>query len=65
MSRVDAKRRKHLIKVKQKRKRKLARLREEYLAAKTEGEKKKVFEKATKLAPWLSEKEFLTPIKEV
>lgn len=59
MSRISAKRRKHQIKVRQKRREKLAKLRQQYLVAKTREEKEKIWAKVQSLAPWLSEKEFL------
>lgn len=63
MSRVDKKRRKVLLQVREKRKAKLAKLRQKYVAAKTGNEKEKALEKARKVAPWLSQEEFLAPAK--
>ena len=42
------------------RKRKLAKLRQEYLAAKSQEKKEKILEKVSKIAPWLSKEEFLS-----
>jgi len=63
MGKVDSKRRKSLIKIRQKRKRKLALLREEYSAAKTETERNKVLGKLKKVTSKLSNEEFLGSIK--
>jgi hypothetical protein len=63
MGKIDSKRRKSLIKIRQKRKRKLALLRELYSAAKTETEKNKVLGKLKKIASKLSKEEFLGSIK--
>ncbi len=46
------------------RREKLKKLREKYKSAQTEEEKKKIIEKMKKITPWLSEEEFLAPIKE-
>lgn len=59
MGREDPKRRSMKIKQAQKRAKKLAKLRQLYLRAKTEQEKEKVLEKVFKIAPWLSREEFL------
>lgn len=58
MGRLRIKRRQHQIKVKQGRRVKLAALRTKFQAAGAEG-KKKIVEKALKISPWLSEKEFI------
>lgn len=42
-----------------KRREKLRKLKEKYKLAKTEEEKKKILEKVKRIAPWLSEEEFL------
>lgn len=63
MSRVTSKKRKLQIKTAHKRKRKLAKLRQEYLAAKTKDKKEKIFTKVSKIAPQLSEEEFLAQAK--
>ncbi|MFC1727594.1 hypothetical protein ACFL0Y_03670 [Patescibacteria group bacterium] len=62
MGRLRLKKRRHQIKVKQKRKAKLAKFRLAYTKAKTEEGKKKALAKLQKIAPWLSEKELLAPI---
>jgi len=46
------------------RKQKLKKLREKFALAKTKEEKEKILEKDFKIAPWLTEEEFLKPIKE-
>jgi len=63
MSKISLKRRKFQIRLKQKRKMKLAKLRQDYLQAKTGNEKEKIWEKASKIAPWLSQEEFLAPVR--
>lgn len=64
MSRATSKRRKLQIKTAHKRKRKLAKLRQEYLKAKTKDKKEKILAKVGKIAPQLSEEEFLAPAKD-
>lgn len=64
MSRVSPGKRKSQISQKKKRREKLTKLRRKYLAAKSMLEKEKILEKAHRLAPWLSEKEFLNPLKQ-
>ncbi len=59
MGKEDSKRRSLKIKQAQKRAKKLAKLRHLYLEAKTPEEKEKVLEKVFKIAPWLSQEEFL------
>jgi hypothetical protein len=51
----------HILTIQRKRRRKekLRKLRKKYKLAKTEQEKKKILEKVKKIAPWLSEEEFL------
>jgi hypothetical protein len=44
------------------RKEKLSKLREHYAKAKTEGERAAVLDKAHRVAPWLSQDEFLSPL---
>jgi hypothetical protein len=51
------------IEKRRKRKEKLKRLREKYLLAGTKEEKERILEKLRKIAPWLSEEEFLAPLK--
>lgn len=63
MSRINRKKRKVQLKTREKRKVKLAKLRQRYSAAESEVEKEKILEKARQLAPWLSREEFLAPIK--
>lgn len=57
---MHKKRRKFVIKIKQKRKEKIKKLKEEYLAAKTEEEKQKILAKVVKINPDLSINQFLT-----
>jgi len=61
MGRHRVKHRSSQIKIKQKRKVKLAKLRDGYALAKTREAKDKALEKVQKIAPWLSKEEFLTP----
>jgi len=63
MGKVNPKRRSFEIKKKQKRRKKLAKLRKKYSQAKTEVEKQKILEKVNRLAPYLSKEEFLKPLK--
>lgn len=63
MSRIDSKKRKIHLKTREKRKAKLAKLRQKYLAAKMGSDKEKILEKARKIAPWLSQEEFLASAK--
>lgn len=63
MGKEDPKRRSLKIKQAQKRGKKLAKLRQLYLEAKTNQEKEQIWEKVFKIAPWLSEEEFLRPLK--
>lgn len=65
MSRVNSKRRKIQIKTAHKRKRKLAKLRQQYSKAKTKEKKEKILAKVSKITPWLSEEEFLASAKKV
>ena len=44
------------------RKEKLSKLREHYVNAKTEGERAAILDKAKRVAPWLSQDEFLSPL---
>jgi len=64
MSKISVKRRKFEIKKKQKRKLKLRKLRELFGQAKSQEEKDKILEKAQKIAPHLSPKEFLLTLEE-
>jgi len=52
---------KKIFERRRKRREKLKRLREKYKLAKTKVEKEKILEKVRKIAPWLSEEEFLNP----
>lgn len=45
------------------RRQKLHKLRQKYQEAANEAEKKRITEKVAKIAPWLTEEEFLTPTK--
>lgn len=63
MAKIDSKKRTIRIRIRKKRKRKLTKLRQEYLAAKNNEKKDKILEKIKKIAPWLSQENFLTPIK--
>lgn len=63
MGKVASKRRSLKIKQGQKRRRELAKLRKKYSQAKTKTEKERVLEKVFRIAPFLSEKEFLAPLK--
>lgn len=62
MSRINPKKRKIHLRIREKRKAKLAKLREKYSKVKMESDKKKILEKVHKLAPWASEEEFLAPL---
>ena len=61
MGRIRTKRRKQQIKIKRKRSQKLTGLRQAYSKAKTKEAKDKILAKARRLAPWLSQEEFLSP----
>jgi len=63
MSKVKPKRRRFEIRKKQKRRRKLKKLRELFAKAKSKEEKEKILEKVSRIAPWLSEEEFLSSLK--
>jgi hypothetical protein len=64
MGRVSPTKRKMAIAQKRKKQKKLKKLRQKYLAAKTSEEKSSLLEKVYRLAPWLTKKKFLAPIKE-
>ncbi len=51
MSKITPKRRQFEIKKRQKRRKKIKKLKEKYLSAKTEEERKKILEKILKIAP--------------
>ncbi len=53
-----------ILKRKRKRREKIRKLREKYLRAQTEEERRKIIEKALKVNPYITEKEFLEPIKD-
>lgn len=57
-------RRRFEIRKKQKRRRKLKKLRELFAKAKSKKEKEKILEQVSKIAPYLAEEEFLTSLKE-
>jgi len=61
MSKVRPKRRRFEIKKRQERRKKLAKLRELYSKTKSKKEREKILEKVAKIAPYLSEEEFLAP----
>jgi len=63
MAKIDLKKRKIRIRIRKKIKRKLAKLRQEYYLAKTREKKEEILERFKKIAPWLSEEEFLTSVK--
>ena len=63
MAKIDLKKRKIRIRIRKRRKRKLAKLRQEYYLAKTREKKEEILERFKKIAPWLSEEEFLTSVK--
>jgi len=59
MSKISQKRRQFLIKLKQKRKKRIKELKEKYLMAKTREEKEKILEKIKKLNPFYPTEEIL------
>ncbi len=59
MSRVNVKKRKQTIKIRHKRRKKLAKLRLAYMAAKSGELKEKIWEKVKKVSPRLSQEVFL------
>lgn len=59
MGKIYQKRRQFQIKRKQKRKKKLRKLKEKYLAANSQREKKKIAEKIKRIAPHLQIEEYL------
>ncbi|MBU3957303.1 hypothetical protein KKI19_03480 [Patescibacteria group bacterium] len=61
MSKIDLKKRKMRIRIRKRRKIKLAKLRQEYSVAKSNEKKEKILEKVRKIAPSLSQEEFLAP----
>jgi len=63
MSKEGRKRRQFIIRLKQKRKKKIKKLREKYKKAKTETEKRKIIEKALRINPYLNKEQFLKFIK--
>lgn len=64
MSKLNSKRRAFKIKKNHRRSKKLFKLRQKYQKAKTKGERQRVLEKVFKIAPWLSEEEFLSSVKQ-
>lgn len=63
MGKEDPKRRSMKIRQAQKRAKKLAKLRQLYIKTTDKKEKEKILEKVFKIAPWLTEEEFLKPLK--
>ena len=63
MGKQRLKKRRMKIRQKQKRQQKLAKLRQEYAAAKNDRQKEKALKKVFKIAPWLTKESFLKPIK--
>ena len=59
MGKVSPKRRSMEIRQKRKRRMKLKKLREQYKAAGSRGEKDKIWAKVKRIAPWLRMEEFL------
>jgi len=57
-------RRRFEIRKKQKRRRKLKKLRELFVKTKSKKEKEKILEQVSKITPYLTEEEFLTSLKE-
>ena len=57
-------RRRFEIRKKQKRKRKLKKLRELFAKTKSKKEKEKILEQVSKITPYLTEEEFLTSLEE-
>ena len=52
------------LKRRRKRREKIVKLRKKYLMAQTEEERRKIIEKALRVNPFITEEEFLRPIKE-
>ena len=63
MAKISPNRRRFQIRKNQKRRFKLRKLRELFVKAKVKTEKDKILEKAQKIAPHLSEQEFLSPLE--
>lgn len=63
MSRINVKKRKQAIKIRHKRRQKLAKLRKAYIVAKSGEVKEKIWEKVRKLSPRLSQEVFLGKVK--
>lgn len=59
MSKISQKRRQFVIRQKQKRRKKIKKLKEKYLAAKTKEEKTKILEKIRRINPFYSIEEIL------
>jgi len=64
MGREHKKRRSMKIKQAQVRHAKLKKLRKKYVLAKNESEKELIWEKVSKVAPWLTKEEFLKAVKD-
>jgi hypothetical protein len=63
MGKVNSKKRRIKIRIRNNRKMELAKLRRRYVATKTDGNQEKVMEKVHRIAPWLSRDEFLGQAK--
>lgn len=63
MGKEGVKRRRFVIKLKQKRREKISKLKERYRATKTKEEKEKIIEKALRINPHLTEEEFLAGVR--
>lgn len=63
MGREHRKRRRMVIRQKQNRSAKLKKLRADYAKADTTSKKDQILAKVAKVAPWLSEEDFLAPLK--
>lgn len=65
MGKVSSKRRAMVLRQKRLRRVKLKKLRQAYQAAKSQTEKDQLLVKVDKIAPWLSQEEFISAIKPV
>lgn len=63
MGKKNQKRRQFIIKLKQQRRKKIKELKEKYKLAKNETEKEKIIEKALKINPNLTRKDFLVLVE--
>jgi len=64
MAREHRKKRRMQIRQRQKRARKLAKLREKYAKSKTSRAQEEILKKVFKIAPWLSKEQFLEPVED-